>query len=113
MPELSADVCFADFRIYCTSGWIFVGEAGNYRGEVLGGIMIQLVLQAASRNLHRVKDPIVHCDNIGGVNHGNSASKPLLEKRTQADGLRLSKRLTRENPFVTKFQWVDEGHDAV
>ena len=87
-----------------------MGEAGKYRGDVLGGIMIQLVLRAASRNLHRVKDPVVHCDDISGVNHGNSASKPLLEKQTQADGIRLFKRLTRENPFVTKFEWVGEGH---
>ena len=88
MPDVSTEVCSAGFLIYCTitkkeargSVAEYSAEAGNYRGEILGGIMIQLVLRAASRNLVCAQDPVVNCDNIGVVNHGNSASQPLLEK---------------------------------
>ena len=68
-------------------------SASNYRGEILGGMMIQLVLRAASRDqdlaYHQV---VVNCDNIGVVGHGNNPDDPLPEKQTQADTLRCLKQ---------------------
>ncbi len=52
MPEVTKDVCSADFMFFCTnSGNRAKGtvveksvSVDNYRGEILGGLMVQLVL---------------------------------------------------------------------
>ena len=108
MPHVSESVCSAAVMIYCTrtkqqaKGSIVErsSSADNYRGEILGGIMIQLILRAASRRLSSPYRPAsIHCDNLGVVNHGNNPSRRLPEKQSQADALRSFKQLTLANPF--------------
>ena len=82
MPKVAKDVCSAGFIIYCTAteqtakGTVVEQspDADNYRGEILGGSMVQLVLRAASQCralLYWAQQ--VDCDNRGVVQHGNSA----------------------------------------
>ena len=58
MPEVAKDVCSAAYMIfYCThtqqpaKGTVVDRgpSAGNYRGEILRGLLVQLVLQAATQ----------------------------------------------------------------
>jgi len=85
-------------------------EASNYRGEILGAIIAQLILRAASRRASAPFQPVtIHCDNRGVLSHGNDPSSSLSEKQSQADLLRYLKQLVRENPFKSCFEWV-EGH---
>jgi hypothetical protein len=85
-------------------------DADNYRAEILGGILVQLVLRAASQNKYSPYAPVVvDCDNLGVVRHGNAPKKSLKEKQPQADALRSFKQLITENPLECIFRWV-EGH---
>ena len=57
MVEVANDVCSAAFMIYCqrtkqkAKGVVAEKsrDADNYRGEILGGLIVQLVLRAASQ----------------------------------------------------------------
>ena len=118
MPSVSTNVCSAAFYIYCrhtknvAKGSVaeHSSSADNYRAEILGGILVQLVLRAASRRLSSpYMTPTVHCDNMGVVKHGNTPNCPLPAKQAQSDALRSYKQLIRDNPFPCKYEWV-EGH---
>ena len=94
MKEVAADVCSAAVMIYCTRTQqtctcTIVEQspsAGSYRGEILGAILAQLLLRAASVGIFG-PFPVLSedCDNNGVVLHGNSFSKPLPTSQTQAD----------------------------
>ena len=108
MKEVAQDVCSAGFMIYCThtrcraKGTVVEksDSADNYRAEVLGGIMIQLVLKAASQLQSSPYAPVqIHCDNLGVVNHGNTPTRSLKEKQAQADALRILKHLIQTSPL--------------
>ncbi len=120
MPQVVEDVCSAAIMIYCRDTKLRVKgtiveqspAADNYRAEILGGVLLQLVLRAASRVTEvQYLDPTIHCDNKGVANHGNSAGTSLPEKQAQADVLRSFKQLIRENPFRSCYAWV-EGHSV-
>ena len=120
MPEVTTEVCSAAIYIYCqhtkkrAKGCIVehTPDADNYRAELLGGLMTQLVLRAASsRKLSPYKEASIFCDNQGVLSHGNAPWAPLSEKQPQADVIRSLKQMTRENPFPTNWKWV-EGHSV-
>ena len=120
MPHVSTEVCSAAIYIYCqitknvAKGVIVehTPDADNYRAELLGGLMTQLVLRAASRRSSSpYKTANIYCDNQGVLNHGNAPHKSLCEKQAQADVIRSMKQITRENPFNTEWKWV-EGHSV-
>ena len=102
MKEVAADVCSAAVMIYCTRTRQTCtctivedsSSAGSYRGEILGAILAQLILRAASLGMIG-PFPVLNedCDNNGVVLHGNSYSKPLPASQTQADVLRVMKKL--------------------
>lgn len=117
-PLLATDVCSAAFMIYCRhTGYRAKGviaerssDADNYRAEILGGLMVQLVLRAATRSAASPYRPvIVDCDNMGVVNHGNSFRDPLPIGQSQADVLRSFKLLVADNPLPVRLRWV-QGH---
>ena len=96
MIDLDPDVCSAGFIIHCNkSHQTAIGSvveksssADNYRGEILGGVMIKLVLRAATqRRSLPYQAPLIHCDNNGVVLHGNEPTRSLKEKQAQADVL--------------------------
>ncbi len=81
--------------------------ASSYRGEILGAILTQLILRAASLGTIGLF-PVLNedCDNNGVVFHGNSYSKPLPASQTQADVLQVMKKLISRQPFTIKFLYV-------
>jgi len=102
MKEVNPQVCSAAFMIRCSNTGLrakgaveeWLESADNYRAEILGGIMTQLVLKAASQDprLH-YRTVTVDYDNKGVVIHGNSPQWPLKENQAQADVLRVLKRV--------------------
>ena len=116
--RMHRSVCSAGFVIRCTStgcqaaGTIaeFSEDASNYRGEILGGMMIMLVLRAATGRSHLpFRQVTVNCDNNGVVLNGNDPRSPLPEKQVQADVLRCLKQYVRELPVEVVYEWV-KGH---
>jgi hypothetical protein len=120
MKEISPSICAAATMIYCTLAkarckctWAEKSEsAGAYRGEILGGIMTQLLLRAAAIG-YKGKIPCVgaDCDNNGVVNHGNTPHIPLTANQTQADLLRVYKNLISTQPFPVKYKYVQSHAD--
>ena len=120
MSEISTDISAAGIMIYCTATGCqakgalaeFSPDADNYRGEILGGILIQLILRAASQNCTlNYQQAVIHSENKGVVNHGNSPGRSLGEKQSQADVLRCLKNYVSYNPFESCFKWVPSHQD--
>ena len=94
MKEFTPDICSAATMIYCMNArarckctWAEKStSAGPNRGEILGGVMTQLILHAASSKYHG-KIPLVRvdCDNNGVVSHGNAPLRALPTNQSQAD----------------------------
>jgi hypothetical protein len=115
MKEIPPLIGSAASMIYCTKAkkrckctWAEKSEsAGSYRGEILGGIMTQLILKAAATG-YKGKIPRVEagCDNNGVITHGNTPHIPLSANQTQADLLRVFKNLVSIQPFTVKYKYV-------
>ena len=88
-------------------------SADNYRAEIWGGLLTQLILKAASKGLSTLPRPtvVVDCDNKGVVLHGNSAGRSLKEKQAQADVLRIFKQAILGQPFDVVMTWVPSHQD--
>ena len=120
MKEVNPQACSAAFMIRCSATGLrakgtvaeWSESADNYRAEILGGIMTQLVLRAASQDpILQYKEVTVDCDNKGVVLHGNSPHRALKEKQAQADVLRVFKRTINEQHFEVKMEWVPSHQD--
>jgi hypothetical protein len=82
MKEISPIISSAATMIYCTIAkaqckctWAEMSaSAGSYRGEILGGVMTQLILHAPAASYHGAIPPVVvDCDNNGVVFHENNS----------------------------------------
>ena len=122
MKDVAADVCSAAVMIYCTRTQqtctcTIVEQspsAGSYRGEILGAILTQLILHASSSGIFGPFPVLTEdCDNNGVVLHGNSFSKPLPASQTQADVLRVMKKLISRQLFTIKFVYVQSHTDKL
>ena len=66
MREVDPHVCSAGFMLYCTQsknrakGTVVKKsvDASNYRGKILGGLMVQLVLKAATQRRVSLYAPV-------------------------------------------------------
>ncbi len=95
-------------RARCKCTWAEQSDsAGAYCGEILGGIMLQLILQAAAAS-YQGSIPLVgaDCNNNGVVIHGNSPNTLLSTNQTQADLLRVFKNLVAMQKFPVKYKYV-------
>ncbi len=108
------------FLIYCTSAkkrckctWAEKSDsAGSYRGEILGGIMTQIILKAAATGCkEKIPCVKVDCDNNGVVSHGNTPNTPLSTNQTQADLLRIFKNIVSKQSFPVKYKYVQSHAD--
>jgi hypothetical protein len=106
--ELSPYISSAATMIYCTitnarckCTWAEqLASSGPYWGEILGGDMTQLILNAAASTYHGTILPVVvDCDNYGVVSHGNNPLLPLSANQSQADILWVFKILVSIQPF--------------
>ena len=104
MPDLSTEICSAAVMIYCTAtGFSAKGaivestfNAYNYRGKILGGMLLQLILRAASQDRSVEYQPVViHCDNKGVVNHGNSLAALLGRNSPRQTSFAASRTMCR------------------
>ncbi len=87
-------------------------SAGLYRGEILGGVMTQLILHAAASSYHGAIPPVVvDCDNNGVVFHGNNSIRPLSSNQPQADLLRTFKNLVSSQTFQVQYKYVTSHAD--
>ena len=120
MPKVDPTVCSAAILIYCKesrqSCKATVAErsnmADNYRAEILGGILTQLLLHAASPSpITGYIQQTICCDNRGVVGHVNSASTGLKSKQPQADTLRTLKQLILTAKYNTTYVWVPAHQD--
>ena len=96
MPHGIKDVCSAGFMIYSKNSRLRAKgvvvqrstDVDNYRSEILDGIMIQLVLRAASRFRHSLYAPVsVLSGKFGVVTYANAPHCALKEKQPQVDAL--------------------------
>ncbi len=120
MKELSPEICSAATMVYCTIAkarckctWAEQSSvAGPYRGEILGGLMTQSILNAAALEYHGTIPPVmVNYDNNGVVSHGNTPLWALPTNQTQADVLRAFKHLVAVQPFRIKFKYTQSHAD--
>jgi hypothetical protein len=120
MKEISPDICSAATMIYCLitkyrckCTWAKRSAfSGSYRGEILGGIMTQLILNAASSSYKDCIPPvIVDCDNNGVVSHSNIPLWSLPTNQPQADVLSVFKHLVSIQPFPVKVNYVQSHTD--
>jgi hypothetical protein len=120
MKEISPLISSAASMIYstkakkrCECTWAEKSEsAGSYRGEILGGIMTQLILKAAATGY---KEKILHVeadwDNNGIVTHGNTPHIPLSANQTQANLLPMLNNLVSIQPFTMKYKYIQSHAD--
>jgi hypothetical protein len=89
MKDISLTVSSAATMIYCRVAkaqckctWAEQSEsAESYCGEILGGIMIQLILKAAASGYNKKIPHLgVNCDNNRVITNGNDPCYPLLTK---------------------------------
>jgi hypothetical protein len=102
MKEISPLISSAATMIYCTKTrarckctWAERSDStGAYCGEILGGIMMQLILQAAAAGYQgSIPQVGADCNNNGVVIHGNSPNTLLSTNQTQANLLWVFKNL--------------------
>ena len=117
MKDICPDVCSAAFMLICNRSkrklvgtWVEESPfAGNYRGEIFGGMALALILRAASTfipNDSETSTVKLWFDNSGVIHHGNKPHSDLLERQPQADVLSLLKRYIRATPFNIAFEKV-------
>ncbi len=115
MKEVSTHISLEATMIYrriakaqCKCTWAKqLASAGSYRGEILGGIMMQLILNAAASKCHDTIPLVVaNCDNNGVVSRGNEPLCPFLTNQSQADILRIFKNLISAQPFRVQYKYM-------
>jgi hypothetical protein len=115
MKEIAPNICSAATMIYflitryrCKCTWAkSSASSGSYCGEILGGIMTQLILNAASSSCKDCIPPVVvDCDNIGVVSHGNIPLWSLPTNQPQADVLLVFKHLVSIQPFPVNLKYM-------
>jgi hypothetical protein len=74
-------------------------SAGSYKGEILGGVVTQLILHVAVQGrMGPYPLTIEDCNNDGVVKHGNTPFRPLLSTQSNADVLHIIKHMILDHP---------------
>ncbi len=86
MKEVSTHISLVATMVYCRIAkaqckctWAKQSASvGSYREEILGGVMMQLIPNAAASKCHdAITLVMVDCDNNGVVSHGNEPLRPF------------------------------------
>jgi len=120
--DIATDICSAGFMLIDTvtskrirGSWAEKSMyAGNYRGEIFGGMALSLLLLATERFLPEdasVPSVSLWIDNSGVIHHGSQPNADLLEQQPQADVLCLLKRYLRKLRIKVRFEKVDSHVD--
>jgi hypothetical protein len=120
MKEISPYISSAAIMIYCKMTKkvckCTIAEqsqsAGTYRGEILGGLVAQLILHVAAQGrMGSYPLTIEDCYNDGVVEHGNTPFRPLSSTQSNADVLWIMKRMILDHPFRLKLLYVASHSD--
>ena len=115
IKEVLTHISLAATMIYCRIAkaqckctWAKqLSSAGSYHGEILHGLMMQLILNAAASKCHdAIPLVVVGCDNNGVVSHGNEPLRPFPTNQSQADILDIFKNLVAAQPFRVQYKYV-------
>jgi hypothetical protein len=121
MEHLDRTVCSAGLVLFCTHTRHIAtascaertdsDTAGNYRGELLGGLLLALIMRAAAPFLAHTPCPVVEiaCDNMGVVIHGQNRHRPLKEAQKQADLIRCFRSILKDCSITVSYVHV-YGH---
>jgi hypothetical protein len=92
----------------CKLTWAkHLSSFGLYHGEILGGVMMQLILNATESAHHKTIPPVLmDCNNNGVVSHGNAPFHSLPTNQFQADVHHAFKHLVSVQPFHVIFKYV-------
>ena len=119
--KLAIDCCSCAAMIRCSlTGrcasvtWVEKSDrnlADNYRAELLGAIVLQLIIHVTCDGKYRSHSmrPRIGCDNKAVVFHGKHPWRPIIAKQAQADLLRYYKTLVCTCPVRCSFYHV-HGH---
>ncbi len=108
MKEVSTHISLAATMIHCKIAKAQckctrvkqLASAGSYCGEILGGVMAQLILNASASKCHDTIPLVeVDCDNNGVVSHGNEPLRSFPTNQLLADILCVFKNLVPAQPF--------------
>jgi hypothetical protein len=100
--EELVDLCSAAVIIFCSTSdqWAKVSvvecsnSGDNFRGEILGAVVIQYILRVAAVDLQgTISSVCSFCDSQGVIAHGNSPRMVLPDKQAQSDLIYFSKAL--------------------
>jgi hypothetical protein len=111
MKEVLAHISSAATMIstaQCKCTWAKqLASAGSYHGEILGGIMKQLILNAAASKGHdTIPLVVVDCDNNGVVSQGNKPLCPFPTNQSHADILCVFKNLISAQSFHVRYKYM-------
>ena len=120
MEKLDTSACSAGIVVFCTEQRKLAtaacaeradpAMASNYRAELLGGLLVSLILRAASSLVNGDFSPVrIACDNLGVVGHGNDRGKSLKDAQVQADIIRCFRGILSDVTFPIKYEHV-YGH---
>eukprot|EP00956_Cyclotella_meneghiniana_P028836 scaffold68204_cov23-Cyclotella_meneghiniana.AAC.8 len=115
--KLCARICSAGVVLFCTKQRRLATAAraertdprtaSSYRGELLGGLLMSLILKAASSLIDEKSPPVrLACDNIGAVGHGNNRGKSLKDAQVQADVIRCFRAILPDVSFDITYEHV-------
>ncbi len=113
--EVSPHISFTATVIYCTNAkagckctWAKQStSAGSYRGEILGGALTQLILNAAASKCHvGIPLVVVDCNSNGVVSHGKEPLHPYPTNQLQAEILCIFKNFVATHPFHVQYKYV-------
>jgi hypothetical protein len=115
MKEILPHISLAATVIYCTIAkahckcmWADQSTSdSSHHGEILGGVMMQLILNAAASKCHgAIPLAAVDCDNNKIVSHGNEPFCPFPTNQSQADILCVFKNLVAAQPFHVWYKYI-------
>eukprot|EP00956_Cyclotella_meneghiniana_P039915 scaffold182809_cov28-Cyclotella_meneghiniana.AAC.2 len=115
--KLCARTCSAGVVLFCTKQRRLATAAcaertdprtaSSYRGELLGGLLMSLILKAASSLIDENCPPVrLACDNIGAVGHGNNRGKSLKDAQVQADVIHCFRSILSDISFNIAYEHV-------
>ncbi len=89
----------------------FSDSADNYRGEIWGGLLAQLILWCASSKPYCFQGQQCNCDNNGVVLHGNTPASPLSACQVQSDLLCIFKATITQHSVSITYKYAASHRD--
>ncbi len=101
-------------KAWCKCTWAKQSQStGSWYGEILRGVMTQLILNAAASKCHdAIPIVVVDCDNNGVVSHGNKPLHPFPTNQSQANILCIFNNPVAAQLFRVWYKYVQSHADG-